>query len=135
MVKEAKEHADEDKKNRESIDVKNSADALIYSTEKLIKDMGDKVPADMKTGIDEQIKVLRKAMESNDTEQIKRETEELQKIQNELSQKLYAQSGAGAGQGAGAGGQGQGASGGGQKAGGNEDEDVIDAEFEAKDDK
>ncbi len=135
MVKEAKEHADEDKKNRESIDVKNSADALIYSTEKLIKDMGDKVPADMKTGIDEQIKVLRKAMESNDTEQIKRETEELQKIQNELSQRLYAQSGAGAGQEAGAGGQGQGASGGGQKAGGNEDEDVIDAEFEAKDDK
>jgi len=139
MVKEAKEHADEDKKNRELIDAKNSADTLIYSTEKLIKDMGDKIPADMKTRIDEQVKVLRKAVDSNDPEQIKRETEELQKIQNELSQRLYAQSGAGAGQGTGTGDQGQGAPGGGQQSGanqgGSEDEDVIDAEFEAKDDK
>jgi len=119
MVKEAKEHADEDKKNRELIDAKNSADTLIYSTEKLIKDMGDKIPADMKTRIDEQVKVLRKAVDSNNAEEIKRETEELQKIQNELSQRLYAQSGAGAG----------------QEAGANGDEDVIDAEFEAKDDK
>ncbi len=139
MVKEAKEHADEDKKDRELIDAKNSADTLIYSTEKLVKDMGDKIPADMKTKIDEQVKVLRKAVDSNDPEQIKRETEELQKIQNELSQRLYAQSGAGAGQGAGTGDQGQGAPGGGQQSGanqgGSEDEDVIDAEFEAKDDK
>jgi molecular chaperone DnaK len=139
MVKEAKEHADEDKKDRELIDAKNSADTLIYSTEKLVKDMGDKIPADMKTKIDEQVKVLRKAVDSNDPEQIKRETEELQKIQNELSQRLYAQSGAGAGQGTGTGDQGQGAPGGGQQSGanqgGSEDEDVIDAEFEAKDDK
>jgi molecular chaperone DnaK len=136
MVKEAKEHADEDKKNRELIDAKNSADTLIYSTEKLIKDMGDKIPADMKTRIDEQVKVLRKAVDSNNAEEIKRETEELQKIQNELSQRLYAQSGAGAGQEAGAGAQGQqGTQSGGQQSGDNGDEDVIDAEFEAKDDK
>jgi molecular chaperone DnaK len=136
MVKEAKEHADEDKKNRELIDAKNSADTLIYSTEKLIKDMGDKIPADMKTRIDEQVKVLRKAVDSNNAEEIKRETEELQKIQNELSQRLYAQSGAGAGQEAGAGAQGQqGTQSEGQQSGGNGDEDVIDAEFEAKDDK
>ncbi len=136
MVNEAKEHADEDKKQRESIDAKNTADGLVYSTEKLLKDMGEKVPADMKTKIEDQVKVLKKALESDDADQIKKETEALQNLQNELSQKLYAQSGAetegsGGSQGAG---PGAGAAGGQQQAG-NGDDDVIDAEFEAKDDK
>ena len=139
MVNEAKEHADEDKKQREAIDAKNTADGLVYSTEKLIKDMGDKVPADMKTKIEEQVGVLKKAIESNDVDQIKKETETLQNLQNELSQKLYAQSSAAGQQGQQAG-PGAGAAGG-QQAGGAQqgdsggDDDVIDAEFEAKDDK
>ena len=54
MVNEAKEHADEDKKQREAIDAKNTADGLVYSTEKLLKDLGDKVPADMKKKIEDQ---------------------------------------------------------------------------------
>ncbi|MCD4668843.1 MAG: molecular chaperone DnaK, partial [Actinomycetia bacterium] len=142
MVNEAKDHADEDKKQRESIDAKNTADGLVYSTEKLLKDMGEKVPADMKTKIEDQVKVLKKALETDDAEQIKKETEALQNLQNELSQKLYAQSGAeaggqpggdqGTGPGAGAEGQQQP---GDQQQGGNGDDDVIDAEFEAKDDK
>jgi len=139
MVNEAKEHADEDKKQRESIDARNTADGLVYSTEKLLKDMGDKVPADMKKKIEDQAAVLKKAIESNDAEQMKKETEVLQNLQNELSQQMYAQSSAG-GQGAGPGaGPGAGAAGG--QAGGTQhdgngsDEDVIDAEFEAKDDK
>ncbi len=141
MVNEAKEHADEDKKKRESIDARNTADGLVYSTEKLLKDMGDKVSADMKTKIEDQVKVLKKAIESGDAGQMKKETETLQNLQNELSQKLYSQAGAeGAGQGAGPGagpggqqtGQGTGAAGG-AKQDGNDDEDVIDAEFEAKD--
>jgi len=136
MVNEAKEHAEEDKKVRESIDAKNTADGLIYSTEKLLKDMGDKVPADMKTKIEEQVGVLKKAVESNDVDQMKKETEALQNLQNELSQRLYAQSSAGgpggqeAGPGAGAGQQP-----GGAQQGGGADDDVIDAEFETKDDK
>ena len=142
MVNEAKEHADEDKKKRESIDARNIASGLVYSTEKLLKDMGDKVPVDMKTKIEGQVKVLKKAIESGDAEQMKKETETLQNLQNELSQKLYSQAGAEAGQGAG-----QGAGPGGQQAGpeagaagggkqdGNGEEDVIDAEFEAKDEK
>jgi len=142
MVNEAKEHADEDKKKRESIDARNIASGLVYSTEKLLKDMGDKVPVDMKTKIEGQVKVLKKAIESGDAEQMKKETETLQNLQNELSQKLYSQAGAGAGQGAG-----QGAGPGGQQAGPeagaagggkqdeNGEEDVIDAEFEAKDEK
>ena len=144
MVNEAKENADEDKKKRESIDARNVADGLVYSTEKLLKDMGDKVPADMKTKIEDQVKVLKKAIESDDAEQMKKETETLQNLQNELSQKLYSQAGAegagqGAGPGAGPGGQQAGPGGpeagaaGGEKKDGNGEEDVIDAEFEAKD--
>ncbi|MEE8324069.1 MAG: molecular chaperone DnaK [Candidatus Humimicrobiaceae bacterium] len=147
MVNEAKENAEEDKKKRESVDARNSADGLVYSTEKLLKDMGDKVPADMKTKIEDQVKVLKKAIESDDAEQMKKETETLQNLQNELSQKLYSKAGAGDGQGAGpgaggpgagpggqqAGPAGPGAAGGGEKKDGNGEEDVIDAEFEAKD--
>ncbi len=142
MVNEAKENAEEDKKKRESVDARNSADGLVYSTEKLLKDMGDKVPADMKTKIEDQVKVLKKAIESDDAEQMKKETETLQNLQNELSQKLYSKAGAGDGQGAGPGAEpgsqqagpaGPGAAGGGEKKDENGEEDVIDAEFEAKD--
>lgn len=139
MVNEAREHADEDKKQREAIDARNTADGLVYSTEKLLKDMGDKVPADMKKKIEDQVGVLKKAIESNDADKMKKETEILQNLQNEMSQQMYAQSSAG-GQGAGPGaGPGAGAAGGqqggAQQDGNGSDEDVIDAEFEAKDDK
>ncbi len=138
MVKEAQEHADEDKNRRAVVDAKNNADNLIYSTEKLMKDVGDKVPSDMKSRIEDQIKALRKSTESDNAEQIKSEIEKLQNLQNELSQRLYAQSGTGAA-GAGASGSGgpggSGASGGQQAGSGQEgnDEEVIDAEFEEKD--
>lgn len=135
MVNEAKEHAEEDKKKRALVDVKNNADSLVYSTEKLIKEVGSKVPEDMKKNIEEQVRFLRKSMESENTDEIKKETEKLQNLQNELSQRLYAQ--AGAGPGAGSGGPGAGTTEGqkaGGKQGGNGEEEVIDAEFEAKDD-
>ncbi len=137
MVNEAKEHAEEDKKKRSLVDAKNNADGLIYSTEKLMKEVGSKVPEGMKKNIEEQVKVLQKSLESDNADQIKKETEKLQNLQNELSQKLYAQAGAGTGPGAGPGGPGAGATGGkkaGGKQGGNGEEEVIDAEFEAKDD-
>jgi len=134
MVKEAQEHSEEDKKKRGLVDARNSADNLIYATEKLMREVGGKVPADMKTKMEEQVKVLRKTLESDNADEIKRETEKLQNLQNELSQRLYAQTGAGAGPGSG--GTADGESGSqqeGSKQGGNEEE-VIDAEFEAKDD-
>ena len=146
MVNEAKEHAEEDKKKRSLVDVRNNADGLIYSTEKLMKEVGSKAPEDMKKNIEEQVKVLRKSLESDNADEIKKETEKLQNLQSELSQKLYAQAGAaGAGPGSGPGGPGAGAQGspgagapGSKKADdkkkGNGEEDVIDAEFEAKDD-
>ena len=150
MVNEAKAHSEEDKKKRELAEARNKGDNLVYSVEKFLKDVGDKAPGDLKTKIEEQVKVLRKALESDSAENINKEIESLQRLQDELSQKLYAQAGAGAGAGAGTGGYGQGAGAGfgqqsqaGQGAegpqsagssGGNH-EDVIDAEFEAKDEK
>ncbi len=134
MVKEAQEHSEEDKKKRGLVDARNIADNLIYATEKLMREVGGKVPADMKTKMEEQVKVLRKTLESDNADEIKRETEKLQNLQNELSQRLYAQTGTGAGPGSGgtAGGE-SGSQQEGSKQGGNEEE-VIDAEFEAKDD-
>lgn len=149
MVNDAKTHADEDKKKRELIESKNKADTLIYAVEKFLKDVGDKAPADQKTRIDDQVKALRKAMESDNPDAINKEVEALQKLQDQLSQSLYSQAGAGAGAGQGTGGpsgsgggQGpgqqpgtsdSGGSGSQQQSGNNED--VIDAEFEAKDEK
>lgn len=146
MVNDAKTHADEDKKKRELIESKNKADTLIYSLEKFLKDVGEKAPADQKTKIDDQVKVLRKAMESDNAAAINKEVEALQKLQDQLSQSLYSQAGAGASAGSGAGssgsGQGPGQQSGTGDSGGSgsqeqsgNNEDVIDAEFEAKDEK
>ena len=137
MVKEAKVHVEEDKKKRDLIEAKNSGDNLIYTTEKLLKDIGDKAPADMKGKLDEQVKALRKSLESENVDQIKAETDKLRKLQEQLSQVLYAQAGAGGSGGPGAG-AGAGPGAGEQQAGSSEqqsgaDEEVIDAEFEAKD--
>ncbi len=144
MVDEAKSHADEDKKKRELAEARNKADNLAYTSEKLLRDLGDKAPSDLKSKIEDQIKVVRKSAESDNAEAINRDVETLQNLQNELSQKMYAQAGTGAGPGAGQGGgpggqesgtgAGQEAGAGGQASGGNS-EDVIDAEFEAKDEK
>ncbi len=144
MVDEAKSHADEDKKKRELAEARNKADNLAYTSEKLLRDLGDKAPSDLKSKIEDQIKVVRKSAESDNAEAINRDVETLQNLQNELSQKMYAQAGTGAGPGAGQGGgpggqesgtgAGQKAGAGGQASGGNS-EDVIDAEFEAKDEK
>lgn len=142
MIKEAKEHAEEDKRKRALVEARNNADNLIYTTEKLMRELGDKVPQDMKTKINDQVAKLRKVMESENTEEIKRETEALQSLHNQLSQILYSQASAGAGARGSGGGYGSygghGSSGTGQQQGGSQQggngEDVIDAEFEAKDD-
>ncbi len=143
MVKEAELHAEEDRKHKELVETKNKADNLIYQTTKSLKDYGDKVPSDMQTKINSQIDALKKAMESDNSDAIKKETDSLEKLVGEMSTYLYQQTSTGAGAGAGTGGynttgqQGpqdfgsQSAGTGGSKP----DDDVIDAEFEAKDDK
>ena len=91
MVEQAKAHEAEDKKRRELIDLKNSADNLGYQTEKTLKELGDKVSADDKKDIEEKIEALKKAAEGDDADSIRKTTEDLQNAFNAISQQLYAQ--------------------------------------------
>jgi len=101
MVKEAELHAEEDKKEREKAEVRNEADSMIYSTEKNIKDLGDKVNAEDKSKTEEAIADLRKAVESGDIQAIKDKTEALKQISYKIAEELYKQQGQSGQQGAG----------------------------------
>ena len=135
MVREAEANAAEDKKKKELIEAKNRADNLIYQTEKSLKEYGDKAPADMKSKITSQIESLKKTAEGDNAEDIKKSTDELEKMVGEFSTHMYQQSSAGAGaQGQGSGEPSDSQSSQEQAAEGSKpEEDVIDAEFEAKD--
>ncbi len=95
MVADAQRHAEEDRKAKESAEVRNRADSLIYQTEKLIKDLGDKVPADQKSSIDTAIADVRTALSGDDLEKISAATETLQQASYKLSEMMYQQAGAG----------------------------------------
>jgi molecular chaperone DnaK len=91
LVKDAELHAEDDKKKRELVDARNSADALIYSTEKSIKDLGDKVDSETKSKVENAIAPLKKAMEGEDTAEIKRLSEELTQESHKLAEAMYKQ--------------------------------------------
>jgi molecular chaperone DnaK len=115
-VKEAEQYAEEDKKRKEEIEVKNNADSLVYQTEKTLKDLDGKISEEEKASAQVVVDELKKAIESNDVDQIKEKTEKLTEEFNKLAQKLYAQTGGAEGQSE-------------QESAGPED-DVVDAEFE-----
>ncbi|MCD6265113.1 MAG: molecular chaperone DnaK [Deltaproteobacteria bacterium] len=128
LVKDAELHSEEDKKKRELVDARNAADSLIYSTEKSLKEAGDKIDAGTKGEIDDAIGKLKKAMEGEDTSEIKRLSEELTQVSHKIAEVLYAQATQSQGQA-------------GPKPGPAEaetakkDEEVVDADFEeVKDD-
>ncbi|AEA33457.1 molecular chaperone DnaK [Hippea maritima] len=89
MVKEAEAHAEEDRRRRELIETKNKADSLIYSTEKSLKDFGDKVSDEEKKQIQEAIDNLKKAMESDSKEEIEKAMEELARKSHKLAEEAY----------------------------------------------
>ena len=89
MVKEAEANAENDKQEREKVEVHNTADSLIYTTEKTLKDMGDKVSADDKAKIEEAIADLKKTMESGNVSDIKAKTEALQQASYKIAEELY----------------------------------------------
>lgn len=91
MKQDAEVHAEEDKKKREGINVKNQADSLVYQTEKLLKDSGDKVSDDSKAQIEKGIADLKATIETDDIDKIKAETETFQKLVHEKSAELYQQ--------------------------------------------
>jgi len=125
LVKDAEMHVEEDKKKKELVEARNSADSLIYSTEKSIKELGDKVDSETKTKIAEASSALKKAMEGEDTEEIKRVSEEMTQISHKLAEAMYQQASAADQQATGA------DAGSGDQAGGAApEEDVVDADFE-----
>jgi molecular chaperone DnaK len=91
MVQQAREHEAEDKRRRQLIEARNSADSLIYQTEKALNDLGDKIQAGERQNIQEKIESLRKVMESEDLDQIKSKSDDLQNAFHALSQQIYAQ--------------------------------------------
>ena len=125
LVKEGEVHAEEDRKKRELVEARNQADSLIYSTEKTVREMGEKLDAQTRQDIETQIEKLRKTMEGDDREAIQKDMDQLMQISHKVAEEAYkraAEQQAGA-----AGGEaGQGAAG----AQGGADEDVVDADFE-----
>ena len=91
MVQESRAHEAEDKKRRELIDVKNTADSLVYQTEKALRDLGDKVPAAERSTIEGKINDLKSASQTEDVNRIKKASEDVQQTFHALSQQLYAQ--------------------------------------------
>jgi molecular chaperone DnaK len=144
MVKEAEKYAEEDKKQKEKVEMINQANALVYSTEKSIKDYGDKISASDKSNIEKELNNLKEAIKSENPEKIKQATESLQKASHKLAEEVYKATAAqqASAQGAGPGGaqqahadsQDDSREGGSQKRSENEKEDIIDADFKAEDD-
>ncbi len=119
MVKDAEAHAEEDKKQKEEVEVRNQADSLVYSTEQTLAELGDKVNADLKSKTEAAIADAKKALEGSDVEAIKSSSEALQSVAYELAQIVYADAQ-------------QAADGGSDAAAA--DDDVVDAEYEVVDD-
>ncbi|MFP3928925.1 MAG: molecular chaperone DnaK [Desulfobacteraceae bacterium] len=128
LVKDAEMHAEEDKKKRELVEAKNIADSLIYSTEKSIGEVGDKLDDSTKANINSAVENLKKAMEGDDAAEIKKKTEELTQASHKLAEAMYSQASQQDAGGEAAGGTG--AAGGEAGGGGSQDEDVVDADFE-----
>ena len=119
MVKDAEAHAEEDKKQKEEVEVRNQTDSLCYSTEQTLNELGDKVSADVKSKAEAAIADAKKALEGSDVEAIKAAGESLQSVAYELAQVVYADAqqqtdGAASAQPA--------------------DDDVVDADYEVVDD-
>ncbi|MGC9313741.1 MAG: molecular chaperone DnaK [Sediminispirochaetaceae bacterium] len=134
MVHEAEEHASEDKQAREKVEVRNEADSLVYTTEKSLKDYGDKISADDKQKIESAVAELKTAVENDNTEEMRTKMEALKQASYKLAEEVYKQ--AGAGQGAG----GDGSTGQSQDAGGTSetqssqsDQNVEDVDYEVVD--
>ena len=121
-VKEAEQFAEEDKKRKEEVEVRNNADSLVYQTEKTLKELGDKITAEEKQKIDADLEKLKKELEGSDTEALKKATEALTESFHTVSQKMYEQAAQQAQEGEQAGEQSQ------------EDDHIVDADYKVVDD-
>jgi molecular chaperone DnaK len=125
MVKEAESHAEEDKKRRALVETRNQAEALVHSTEKMLKDFGDKVPAGDKTTVEAAAAELKSAIQGEDADLIKEKIDALAQASMKLGEAMYQASQSAAGS----------AGGGGPSEGGGPQDNVVDVDFEeVKDD-
>lgn len=121
MVKDAESHAEEDKKRKDEIEVRNQVDSLAYSTEQTVKDLGEKVPEDQKKAVEEAVAEAKTALDGSDIEAIKKAGEKLTEVGQKLAEIVYADAQA-------------------QTAGNNgaasnpSEPDVVDADYEVVDD-
>jgi molecular chaperone DnaK len=128
MQQDAELHAEEDKKNKEVVETKNQADSLVYATEKSLRDLGDKVDAETKSKVEQEIESLKKMIEKGDNvDEMKKGIDSLTQASHKLAEIMYAQATQDQ--------KGPQPSGGGPEAGGQAgesktDEDVVDADFE-----
>ena len=121
MVKDAESHAEEDKKRKDEIEVRNQVDSLAYSTEQTVKDLGDKVPEDQKKAVEEAVAEARTALDGSDIEAIKKTGEKLTEVGQKLAEIVYADA--------------QAQTAGNSDAASNSSEpDVVDADYEVVDD-
>ncbi|WP_458780088.1 molecular chaperone DnaK [Arthrobacter sp. D3-16] len=126
MIRDAEEHAAEDKARREATDTRNTAEQLAYSVDKLIADNADKLPEEVKTEVQADVDDLKKALEGTDDAAVKAAFEKLQASQGKLGEAIYAQAGSPNGATGAAGAEGAAGAAGGEKAA---DEDIVDAEI------
>jgi len=127
LIKEAELHAEEDHRKKELVEARNQADTLIYTTEKTLADLGDKVDPAIKADIESHISQLKTVMEGTDVQAIKTSSEALMKASHKLAEQMYSKTGAAGAAGAGAGAAG--AAGHEEKAK-KPEEEVVEAEFE-----
>ena len=132
-VKEAEQFAEEDKKRKEAIEVKNNAEQTVYQTEKTLNELGDKVSDEEKSEIEAKIEEVKKVKDGDDIEAIKKAMEDLTQAFYKVSEKLYQQNGGAQGQGFDP--NNMGGANAGAGATNNNDDNVVDADFEVQDDK
>ncbi|WP_321211211.1 molecular chaperone DnaK [Methanothermobacter sp. DP] len=118
-IEEARKHAEEDRRKQEEIEIRNNADSMIYTAEKTLEELGDKVPADKKEAVEKQVSELRELIAGDDVQAIKSKTEELTKIVQEIGAVIYQQAAQQQAENTASQGENQG-------------DDTIDADFEVK---
>jgi molecular chaperone DnaK len=139
MVRDAESHAEEDKKAKERVEAVNQADSLVYQTEKMLRDYGDKVSPEDRANIEQEVEKTKNAINDGDPETIKQATESLTQASYKISEMMYReaasqQAASGAASGGEPGGQEEGEAAGEEASAGGAEEDVVDAEYEVVDD-
>jgi molecular chaperone DnaK len=131
LTKEAELHAEEDRKRKESVETRNQLDSLVYQVDKQLTELGDKIPAEKKSGLEASLAEARQALESTDTEQMKTALDSLNKAMGDIAADIYSQAAASQ---AAPGQDPEAGPGPAEESKSKAKDDVVDADFEVMDD-